>query len=920
MPGVQCRQPASGALNRDIEPPIELGLPYWFHLFFPDRLLTTELNILVIGCEHDLALRLARANPRARVTAVDERPAALENAARAREQRNLANLDLVGAWPSKPAPKPAPKPGSKPGSKPGPKPGPNPEPEEGFDLAYYNPQGWPGEPSRVLERAAGLLRPGGSLHLTVRAKYAWTGVRTVRELLDRLGIEPNADGYSRARQLVAALAPDHPWNLLGPDPKLRPDDLLADWLGPEEPSFSVPEVYALLAGSGMALQRFTYQAYYLPQCSPLARTPLLGEVRQLPPAQQQALMELYWPGVRYHLAVACRADRPAHTFTPDFSGQGWLRYAPLLPARLPIEDDESPVGAKARLRWRAPGMPEVSVALGGFQYRLLRALDRAEELGDVVGIAGLSGDPQLRDEWAREFFQLMADYDFLHFRTCRVPRGDASGFGSASSGFGSAARGFESPAFEPAPPALDPPPAAVPPADEASAARPLHSVEPNSVTPLGATPAAAPTLSAQAPSVDPAWPDDDASLADPMAAIETAPPAQQPQPGPSQSGPSQSGEAAPQPPSLPPDPPAPEQLAAEALAPEQLAPEHLAAEQLAAAQLAAAQLAPAQLAAEQLAAEQLVAESPLDIVLPPESASLPQPAPDSQLPALEPSWDLAELTEELAQQRQQPQDEQDPTAEFERILFEACPLCDEPGYRPFRHAEAEFLAGAKFVRVPIPWMRCRRCAHVFAEGYFTGEVWQRILEVSLGERGSLRQAVANRAQASRIVSTVTTLREKAAGRWLDVDCSYGGLISVAAEFGYDTVGLDCCGQGAERLRELGYQVRDGSLFDCADGPFDVISLSGTLDRTPFPAQALSHVHRLLTPRGLLFLSAPSSDSLSWRNLDFEGLNPYWARLERYHAFQRKSVFRLLENTGFEPCGYAAGVPEPVGMEIIACRR
>jgi SAM-dependent methyltransferase len=868
MPGVRSRQAAPGAVNRQIEPPIELGLPYWFHLFFPDRLLTTDLNILVIGCEHDLALRLARANPRARVTAVDQRPAALENAARAREQRNLANLDLVAAWP------------------------PKPRPGEGFDLVYYNPQGWPGEPSPVLEKAAELLRRDGSLHLTVRAKYAWTGVRAVRELLDRLGIEPNADGYPRARQLVASLAPDHPWNLLGPDPKLRPDDLLADWLGPEEPCFSVPEVYALLAGSGMALQRFTYQAYYLPQCSPLARTPLLAEVHQLPPTQQQALMELYWPGVRYHLAVACRADRPAHTFTTDFSGRGWLRYAPLLPARLPIEDDESPVGAKARLRWRAPGMPDVGVALGGFQYRLLRALDRAEELGDVVGVAGLSGDPQLRDEWARDFFQLMADYDFLHFRTCRVSGGAASGPGRAVSGFGRAASGFESPADDVARHALDPPqgaeplalagdlerlaatplelpPQAVPPADEAWAARELGAV-----TPPVATPPDPQTLPD-----DPAWPADDARQAFQVSALENAPPAPEPQPG----------EAAPQPPRL-----AVEQLAVE------------------------------QLAVEQLAAEQLAAGSPLDVEPLPETTSLPRSAqadPDSQLPALELSWELAELSGELAQQREQRSGQaEDPAAEFERILYEACPLCAEPGYQPFRHAEAEFLAGAKFVRVPIPWMRCRRCAHVFTEGYFAGEVWQRILEVSLGERGSLRQAVANRAQASRIVSTVTTLREKAAGRWLDVDCSHSGLISVAAEFGYDGVGLDCCGQGAERLRELGYQVRAGSLFDCADGPFDVISLSGTLDRTPFPAQALGHVRRLLGPRGLLFLSAPSSDSLSWRNLDFEGLNPYWARLDRYHAFHRRSVFRLLENTGFEPCGYTAGAPEPVGMEIIACRR
>jgi hypothetical protein len=336
---VRAGEAVHGAVNRSIEPPIELGLPYWFHLFFPYRPLSTDLKILVIGCEDKLAVRLAGANPRAHVTGVEERPASLENAELARQQHSLNNLDLVSAWPSKPD-------------------------HEGFDLIYYNTQSWPGEPAPVLERAAELLCREGSLHLTLLARYAWMGVRTVRELLERLGIQPNTGDYPRARQLVAALAPNHPWNLLGPDPHLRPDELLADWLRPEEPSFTVPEVYALLAGSGLAMQRFTYQAYYLPQCSGLARTPLLAEVRQLPLEQQQALMELYWPGMRYHLVAACRSDRPAHTFETDFRGREWLRYAPLLPTRPLVEEDDSPVGAKAKLCWRAPGMPDVGVSPG----------------------------------------------------------------------------------------------------------------------------------------------------------------------------------------------------------------------------------------------------------------------------------------------------------------------------------------------------------------------------------------------------------------------------------------------------------------------------------------------------------------------------------------------------------------------------
>jgi hypothetical protein len=809
MPGVRPGDGARGGFNRQIAPPLDLGLPYWFHLFFPDRLLTTDLKILVVGADDGLAVRLARANPRARLTALETRPVAQEDTARAREHANVGNLDVVSDWPSKH------------------------DVGTGFDLVYYNTQSWPDAPAAALDRAADLLRLEGALHLTVRASYAWSGVRTVLELLDRLGIEPDADGYPRAREIVAALGPDHPWNLLGPMPAARPDDLLADWLRPDEPCYSVPEVYALLAGSGLNLQRFTYQAYYLPQCSPLARTPLLGEVRQLPLEQQQALMELYWPGVRYHLAVACRPERPAAGLETDFSGRDWQRYAPLLPARLPIEDDESPVGAKGRLCWRAEGMPEVGVSLGGFQYRLLRAVDRAEQLGDVVGLAGLSGDPQLRDEWARDFFQVMADYDFLHFRTCPVPGGSAAGR------------------------ATRPP---------KQAARALPDLEP-----LAASLEDAPPL----PGIGSEWQD----------VLKPEPPAaEQPPTGPTQLPESGQTSDSKQLPEL--------RLPRESAQPTQ--PLDVAKDQDNAGAPSAATLAlPVSLAEVD---SLLVNVSPQSA--PAQPTEVARPAPE---PATQPAHN-----EELAR--------------YERIAFEACPLCAQAGATPLRQAQGEIQSGGRLITVSLPWVRCRGCGHIFTAGYFAGETWRRILEASLAGRGALSQALAHRAGAARIVATLTTLRESASGRWLDVGCSHSGLIAVAAEFGYEAVGLDCCHPAAERLSKLGYSIRKGSLFDCNDGPFDVISLSGILDRMPFPAQALRHVQGLLARRGLVFVSTPSSDSLGWRNLDLEGNNPYWARLDRYHNFVRKSLFRLLQSVGLEPCSYGAGAPEPVGMEVVACKR
>ena len=209
---------------------------------------------------------------------------------------------------------------------------------------------------------------------------------------------------------------------------------------------------------------------------------------------------------------------------------------------------------------------------------------------------------------------------------------------------------------------------------------------------------------------------------------------------------------------------------------------------------------------------------------------------------------------------------------------------------------------------------------MFTSGYFAGDDWTRILKTTLRWRRGLRRAIGNRSEASRIVATITTLRESSVGRWLDVGCSNSGLVAVAAEFGFESVGVDCCREAAQRLVELGYSVTAGSLFDYGDEPFDVVSLSSVVDAMPFPSQALSHVHKLLAPRGLVYLSAPTSDSLRWRKLDSEDSNPYWGRVDRYHVFHRRSLFQLLQNTGFEPCGYGASGSDGVGMEVIACKR
>jgi protein O-GlcNAc transferase len=99
----------------------------------------------------------------------------------------------------------------------------------------------------------------------------------------------------------------------------------------------------------------------------------------------------------------------------------------------------------------------------------------------------------------------------------------------------------------------------------------------------------------------------------------------------------------------------------------------------------------------------------------------------------------------------------------------------------------------------------------------------------------------------------------------------------------------------------------------------VISMADVLEHIPFPRPALETAHRLLKPRGVLFLSMPNIESFVWLALDEAGTNPYWGELEHYHNFGRTRLYTLLRETGFSPVHYTISHRYRAGMEVIAIR-
>ena len=254
-----------------------------------------------------------------------------------------------------------------------------------------------------------------------------------------------------------------------------------------------------------------------------------------------------------------------------------------------------------------------------------------------------------------------------------------------------------------------------------------------------------------------------------------------------------------------------------------------------------------------------------------------------------------------------------------RIPYAACPLCDASDSLEVMVADC---SGHAIYKPPLPgaqrWMECWQCGHVFVDGYFTPEALK-ILFSSTQENQVPGHDVENQRYAwAHVLETVSGLRSSLEGRWLDVGFGNGSLLTTAAEFGYDVVGIDLREESVRLMREAGYDAHAVELDEFrADEPFDVVSMADVLEHMPFPKRALQRVWELLRPGGLLFLSMPNADSFVWQVLSRNGANPYWGEIEHYHNFGRKRLCALLDECGFDAVRYGISFRYRMCMELIA---
>jgi 2-polyprenyl-3-methyl-5-hydroxy-6-metoxy-1,4-benzoquinol methylase len=134
--------------------------------------------------------------------------------------------------------------------------------------------------------------------------------------------------------------------------------------------------------------------------------------------------------------------------------------------------------------------------------------------------------------------------------------------------------------------------------------------------------------------------------------------------------------------------------------------------------------------------------------------------------------------------------------------------------------------------------------------------------------------------------------------FLDVGCSTGRALQLAATLGFTPTGLDYSKWAVDFCKQLGFETRYGSILGQWDEGevFDVIHCCHTIEHVSDPIAYLAEMHRLLKPGGQLMLAFPNYASIP-RMLLREAW-PTWCLDSHLWQFTASQMCRILRRAGF----------------------
>ena len=372
-----------------------------FHLHWPDRSYRADLKVLVAGCGTSQAVKHALRQPGCQVVGIDISATSIRHTEKLKHQYHLTNLEVYQLPVERVS-----------------------ELSRRFDkivctgVLHHLP-----DPQAGLRALREVLAPDGVMHLMVYAPYGRAGVYMLQEYCRRLGIGHSEEEIINLANTLLALPPSHPLaRLLGESPDFQRKDALADaLLNPQDRAYTVPQLFDLFEGCGLAFGRWVRQAPYLPQCGSLAGTPHAARLAKLPLREQYAAVELFRGTILRHNLVVYPDDRINNRKLPRFDHDDWLAHVPIrVPETISLKN-RLPPGAAAVLINQAHGDADLFLPVNASEMRLVEAIDGVSTIDEIiyhVSRAGAGNLHQLRSQ-ARSLFERLYWYDQTVFDASR---------------------------------------------------------------------------------------------------------------------------------------------------------------------------------------------------------------------------------------------------------------------------------------------------------------------------------------------------------------------------------------------------------------------------------------------------------------------------------------------------------------------
>jgi len=181
----------------------------------------------------------------------------------------------------------------------------------------------------------------------------------------------------------------------------------------------------------------------------------------------------------------------------------------------------------------------------------------------------------------------------------------------------------------------------------------------------------------------------------------------------------------------------------------------------------------------------------------------------------------------------------------ERIERKICPACGKDTFGWFVQEKMHYKV-----------VKCHLCNAKFAFNPFAQKEYGKITDSRKPERLSLQNAMTNEALYIWDILDRTnwgTMIEK--GKWLDIGCNIGVLLSYARKRGWDTKGVEISTDMAEHCRKERKLDVTGDINE-VDGEYNLISLIDVLEQLLNPFETLKKLKKLLTQEGIIVITVP----------------------------------------------------------------